>query len=103
MPNQYVEAVNVLNLRLMKLKLSPDWKWSNDIKPIIGNHGFQATNSEILVEGAVHCVCNDGSEATYTGWRCKCDFTRLWHASVAGDTPAVVYELAGMWGEFNTW
>ena len=23
-PNQYVEAVNVLNLRLMKLKLSPD-------------------------------------------------------------------------------
>jgi len=54
MPNQYVEAVNVLNQRLMKLTLRPDWKWSNEIKPIIGNHGFQATNSGILVEGAVN-------------------------------------------------
>ena len=36
MPNARMEAVNVLNQRVMKLTLSPDWKWSKDIKPIIG-------------------------------------------------------------------
>ena len=35
MPNARMEAVNVLNQRVMKLTLSPDWKWSKDIKPII--------------------------------------------------------------------
>ena len=36
MPNARMEAVNVLGQRVMKLTLAPDWKWSNDIKPIVG-------------------------------------------------------------------
>ena len=35
MPNARMEAVNVLGQRVMKLTLSPDWKWSKDIKPLI--------------------------------------------------------------------
>ena len=65
MPNARMEAVNVLNQRVMKLTLSPDWKWSKDINPIIGTDTCQATHTGIIVEGAVHCVCDDGSEATY--------------------------------------
>ena len=57
MPNARMEAVNVLNQRVMKLTLSPDWKWSKDIKPILGTDTCQATHTGIIVEGAVHCVC----------------------------------------------
>ncbi len=37
LPNARMEAVNVLGPRFMKLTLSPNWKWSKDIKPLIGN------------------------------------------------------------------
>ena len=53
MPNARMEAVNVLNQRVMKLTLSPDWKWSKDIKPIIGTDTCQATHTGIIVEGCL--------------------------------------------------
>jgi hypothetical protein len=66
MPNARMEAVNVLGQRVMKLTLAPDWKWSKDIKPIVGTASCQATHVGIIIEGTIHCVCDDGSEATYT-------------------------------------
>ena len=42
-PNAFMEAVNVLGQRVMKLTLSPDWKWSTDIRPLIGTESCQAT------------------------------------------------------------
>lgn len=98
MPNARMEAVNVLNQRVMKLTLSPDWKWSKDIKPIIGTHSCQATHTGIIVEGTVHCVCYDGSEATYTAGDAYA-ISPGHDAWVVGDKQAVVYEFAGMWGE----
>jgi len=101
MPNARMEAVNVLNQRVMKLTLSPDWKWSKDIKPIIGTDTCQATHTGIIVEGAVHCVCDDGSEATYTAGDAYA-ISPGHDAWVVGGKPAIVYEFAGMWGEYNT-
>ena len=98
MPNARMEAVNVLNQRVMKLTLSPDWKWSNDIKPIIGTDTCQATHTGIIVEGAVHCVCDYGSEATYTAGDAYA-ISPGHYAWVVRGKPAVVYEFAGMWGE----
>ena len=98
MPNARMEAVNVLNQRVMKLTLSPDWKWSKDIKPVIGTATCQATHTGIIVEGAVHCVCDDGSEATYTAGDAYA-ISPGHDAWVVGSKPAVVYEFAGMWGE----
>lgn len=66
MPNARMEAVNVLGQRVMKLTLAPDWKWSTDIKPIVGTPSCQATHTGIIIEGTIHCVCDDGSEATYS-------------------------------------
>ena len=49
----------------------------------------------------MHCVWDDGSEATYSagdGYAIS-----LGHdAWVLGEKPAVVYKFAGMWGELNT-
>ena len=93
-----MEAVNVLNQRVMKLTLSPDWEGSKDIKPIIGTHSCQATHTGIIVEGTVHCVCDDGSEAIYTAGDAYA-ISPGHEAWVVGDKPAVFYEFAGMWGE----
>ena len=41
MPNARMEAVNVLGQRVMKLTLAPDWKWSTDIKPIVGTQAVK--------------------------------------------------------------
>ena len=98
MPNARMEAVNVLNQRVMKLTLSPDWKWSKDIKPVIGTATCQATHTGIIVEGAVHSVCDDGSEATYTAGDAYA-ISPGHDAWVFGGKPDVVYEFAGMWGE----
>ena len=65
MPNARMEAMNALGQRVMKLTLSPDWKWSLAIKPLIGTDSGQATHIGIIVSGSVHCVCEDGNKATY--------------------------------------
>ena len=49
MPNARMEAINFLGQGVMKLSLSPDWNWSKDIKPLIGNDSCQATHTGIIV------------------------------------------------------
>ena len=34
--NARVETVNVGGQRVMKICVQPGWKWSNDIKPVVG-------------------------------------------------------------------
>ena len=36
MPNPRMEAVNFLGQRVIKPTLNPDWKWTKDIKPLVG-------------------------------------------------------------------
>lgn len=98
MPNARMEAVNVLGQRVMKLTLAPDWKWSTDIKPLVGTPSCQATHTGIIVEGTIHCVCDDGSEATYSAGDAYA-ISPNHDAWCVGGNRAVVYEFAGMWGE----
>ena len=98
MPNARMEAVNVLGQRVMKLTLAPDWKWSTDIKPIVGTPSCQATHTGIIIEGTIHCVCDDGSEATYSAGDAYA-ISPNHDAWCVGGKRAVVYEFAGAWGE----
>lgn len=52
----------------------------------------------MIFEGKVHCVCDDGSEATYSAVEAYA-ISPGHDAWVVGGKPAVVYEFAGMWGE----
>ena len=98
MPNARVESVNVLGGRVMKLTLAPEWKWSRDIQPIVGTPSCQATHTGIIVEGSIHCVCDDESEATYSAGDAYA-ISPHHDAWCVGGTRAVVYEFAGVWGE----
>ena len=64
---------------------------------MIGKDSCQATHTGIIVEGTVRCVCDDGSEATYSAGEAYA-ISPGHDAWVVGDKPAVVYEFAGMWG-----
>ena len=65
---------------------------------MIGTDSCQATHTGIIVEGTVHCVCYDGSEANYSAGRAYA-ISPGHDAWVVGEKPAVVYEFTGMWGE----
>lgn len=98
MPGARVEAVQVLGQRMIKLTLAPHWKWSTNIKPVVGTPSCQATHTGIIVEGTIHCVCDDGSEATYTAGDAYA-ISPNHDAWCVGDEGAVVFEFAGAWGE----
>ena len=65
---------------------------------MVGKDSCQATHTGIIVEGTVHCVCDDGSEASYSAGEAYA-ISPGHDAWVVVENPAVVYEFAGMWGE----
>ena len=60
--------------------------------------GCQATQTGIIVEGTMHCVCDDGREASYSAGEAYA-ISAGHDAWVVGDKPAVINEFARMWGE----
>jgi hypothetical protein len=96
--NARVETVNVGGQRVIKLTVQPGWKWSKDIKPIVGTESCQANHIGVIVSGTVTCRHNDGTEATYSGGDAYA--IQPGHdAWVVGDQPAVAYEFHGAWGD----
>ena len=96
--NARVEMVNVGGQRVMKLTAQPGWKWSDDIKPMVGTESCEARHIGVIVEGTVTCRHDDGTEVTYTAGIAYA--VEPGHdAWVVGDTPAVAYEFHGLWGE----
>ena len=99
MPNNArVETVNVLGQRVMKLTIQPGWKWSKDIKPIVGTESCQAKHVGVIVEGTITCQHNDGSKITYSAGDAYA-IEPGHDAWVVGNMPAVAYEFHGAWGE----
>ena len=96
--NARIDAVNVGGQRVIQLTLQPGWKWSNDIKPVVGTDSCQATHLGVIVAGTVKAIHKDGTEATYTAGDAY-SIQPGHDGMVVGDDPAIVYEFAGAWGE----
>jgi mannose-6-phosphate isomerase-like protein (cupin superfamily) len=41
----------------------PGWRWSQDVKPIVGTDSCQAHHTLYIISGRMHVVMNDGTEA----------------------------------------
>ena len=96
--NAKIEAVNVGGQRVMRLTLQPGWKWSSDIKPVVGTDSCQATHLGVIVAGTVKAIHDDGTEKTYTAGDAY-SIQPGHDGMVVGDEPALVYEFNGAWGE----
>ena len=96
--NGKVEMVNVGGQRVMKISAKPGWKWSTDIKPLVGTDSCQAKHVGVIVEGSITCRHDDGSEMTYSAGSAY-SIEPGHDAWVNGDTSVVAYEFHGLWGE----
>ena len=96
--NARVEMVNVGGQRVMKLTAQPGWKWSTDIKPMVGTESCEAKHIGGIVEGSITCRHDDGTEVTYSAGSAYA-IEPGHDAWVNGDAQAVAYEFHGIWGE----
>ena len=96
--NAKVEMVNVGGQRVMKISAQPGWKWSKDVKPMVGTESCQAEHVGVIVQGSITCRQGDGSEMTYNAGSAY-SIEPGHDAWVNGDTDAVAYEFHGVWGE----
>jgi hypothetical protein len=96
--NALIESVNVRGQRVNKLTLQPGWKWSVDVKPVIGTVACQASHLGLILSGKVCCLHDDGNEVTYSAGDAY-SIAPGHDAWVVGNDVAVCYEFAGMWGE----
>lgn len=58
--------VDVLSFRgaaVGRLTLEPGWRWSEDMKPIVGTDSCQAAHLGYVVSGRIHVATEDGQEA----------------------------------------
>ena len=94
--NARVETVKVGGQKVMKLTIQPGWKWSNDIKPIVGTESCQATHLGVVVQGKITCRHDDGTEISY-GEGDAYSIKPGHDAWVVGNTPAIAYEFHGAW------
>ena len=46
--NARVETVKVGGQRVMKLTVQPGWKWSDDIKPVVGTDSCKAKHLSLI-------------------------------------------------------
>ena len=95
--NARVETVNVGGQRVMKICVQPGWKWSNDIKPVVGTDSCKAKHLGVLAEGSITCLHDDGTKVTYSAGDAYA--IDPGHDAWVEDKPAVAYEFHGAWGE----
>ena len=93
-----VEVVKFGEVTAARMTIQPGWKWSTDIKPMVGTESCEAKHIGVIVEGEITCRHDDGTEITYSAGSAYA-IEPGHDAWVEGDTPAVAYEFHGVWGE----
>ena len=96
--NARVETVEVGGQTIRRLTLQPGWKWSQDIKPLVGTDSCQAHHVGICIEGSLTAIHDDGTEKSY-GAGDAYVIAPGHDAWVTSDTAAVVFEFHAGWGE----
>jgi uncharacterized protein (TIGR02246 family) len=57
-----ISLVNLSGFTVGRAELRPGWKWSTDVKPVVGTDSCQATHTSYVVSGRMRVVMNEGRE-----------------------------------------
>jgi len=57
-----VQLVNLTGMSLGRATFRPGWRWSTDVKPIVGTDSCQEAHSGYVVSGRFHVRMDDGTE-----------------------------------------
>ena len=60
-PNGQVSAVDVDGMTVGRGVMQPGWRWSNDLKPVIGTESCEVLHAGYLIAGEMHVEANDGT------------------------------------------
>ncbi|MEX0834034.1 MAG: cupin domain-containing protein [Actinomycetota bacterium] len=61
--NGQADVVNFDTASAARATMQPGWRWSTDVKPIVGTESCQADHLGYVVSGRLHVVTDDGGEA----------------------------------------
>jgi Cupin domain len=98
-PNGQERLLEVAGTKVGLATFGPGWRWSNDIRPLVGTDSCQVTHVGYVVSGHLHVETNDGATldigpgqafvipAGHDGW-------------VVGDEPCVMLDWGGKASEY---
>ena len=88
-----VNVVNLPGVTITRTVYQPGWKWSTDVKPVVGTEACQAAHTGYIISGWLHARMEDGRE--YDFGPGDAHVVSAGHdAWVEGDEPCVVLDLA---------
>ena len=93
-PHGRVELVHMGEGTIGRMTLEPGWRWSQDVKPIVGTKLCEAPHFQYHVSGRLHVRMEDGKEFELGPGDVSC-LAAGHDAWVVGDEPAVVVDWFG--------
>ena len=89
-----LSAVTIAGVTFARAELRPGWRWSEDVKPLVGTDSCQATHLSVLVSGRFHVQMDDGTELDLGPG--DAHVVGPGHdAWVVGDEPCIMLDFAG--------
>ena len=61
----HADVVTIGDFTLGRATLEPGWRWSDDVKPIVGTESCEVRHTGICLSGHLHVRANDGTETSY--------------------------------------
>jgi hypothetical protein len=87
-----IEVVDLGGTKVGRMTAQPGWRWSECIKPVVGGESCQVHHLGVVVDGQLHVVHDDGTEAD-VGAGAAYEILPGHDAWVVGDEPFVAYEF----------
>jgi len=63
-PKGKVEVLNLGDMPVMRATFEPGWKWSADMKPVVGTDICEVAHFGYMLAGKMHVKMDDGTEYT---------------------------------------
>ena len=95
--NGKVQVTTLGNFSASRFTLEPGWRWSENVKPIVGTDSCQVLHTGYQVSGRLHVRLEDGPEEVGPG---EAYVTPPGHdAWVVGDEPVVTVDMSRVTAE----
>jgi len=94
-PQGKLQLVTIGGITFGRGTFQPGWKWSSSVQPLVNTASCEAPHLQYHVQGRLHVVMDDGSEAEYGPG--EVSLLPPGHdAWVVGSEPVVVIDVQGM-------
>ena len=87
-------------LAIGRARLEPGWRWSEDLKPIVGTESCMVHHLQVLLAGRLGVRMDDGEEAIFEAGD-TFEIPPGHDTWVVGDAPADIIDISGNVGEFG--